>query len=188
MEPLERAEKVHKEADEVMWLVGLREILAPYGEVTLCGSYFLDVMVYPDIDLYIPPVSIAQLFDIGAQLAKSELVKQVIFEKDSAVLPGGLYLKPKIDYGAWGRPWKIDIWSLEQSVIDQKMSELQHFKAQMSPELRKQILTYKCAIINGLGRTPMYSGYFIYKAFIDEGMTDFQDVTGYLLAHGIEMG
>jgi hypothetical protein len=188
LKPLERSAKVRQEADWVMHDIRLQEILAPYGKITLSGSYFLDVMVYPDIDLYIPPVTIEQLFQIGAHLATAERVKQVIFEKDYAVLPGGLYLKPRIDYGDWDRPWKIDIWSIDQVIIDGKMTELQHFKAKMNPALREQIITYKCSIINAQQRTPMYSGYFIYKAFIDEGLTDFQDVTRYLIAHGIVMG
>ena len=79
-----------------MQSIRLYEILEPYGKVALAGSYFLDVMVYPDIDLYIPPVTIEQLFQIGAQLARAERVKQVTFEKDSTVLPGGLYLKPRM--------------------------------------------------------------------------------------------
>jgi hypothetical protein len=152
------------------------------------GSYFLDVMAYPDIDLYITKVSIDQLFAIGAQLAKSDLVFRVEFEKSNEPrLPRGLYLKPRIAYGDWGRPWKVDIWSLDEAVIEQLMQPMWRFQTRMTAQLREQIIRYKLSVMTKLNRPPMYSGYFIYKAFIDEGMTDFDQVTAYLIANGIRM-
>jgi len=186
--PSERSSRLGQEADFIMREVGLHEILSPYGRIVPTGSYFLNVMMYPDIDLYISKVSIDQLFEIGAQLAVSEMVFQVVFEKSRTPdLPGGLYLKPRIDYGDWGRPWKIDIWSLEDSVIDEKMKDMQRFEEKMTNRLREQILRYKYLILTERNRTPMYSGYFVYKAFIDEGLSDFQDVTRYLVHQGMEM-
>jgi hypothetical protein len=188
MNPLERASKLRQEADLVLQRVGVYDILRPYGRIVPTGSYFLDVMVYPDIDLMMSKVSIEQLFRIGGQLASSDMVFQVVFEKSrDADLPGGLYLKPRIDYGDWGRPWKIDIWSLDDPVIDQKMELIEHFKSKMAGALREQIIRYKLSIMTDKHRTPMYSGYFIYKAFIDEGMSDFQQVTQYLIDNGISI-
>jgi hypothetical protein len=112
----------------------------------------------------------------------------VVFEKSrSADLPGGLYLKPRIEYGAWGRPWKIDIWSLEDGVIDDKMEDMLRFKQAMTAEMKERIVRYKYSILTESHRTPMYSGYPICKAFIDEGLTDFDEVTQYLVEHGIRM-
>jgi hypothetical protein len=34
----------------------------------------------------------------------------------------------------------------------------------------------------------MLSGYHIYRAFLDEGLTDFEAVTRYLVEQGVEMG
>ena len=188
MDPLERADRLKREADLILQKVGVFEILRPHGRIVPTGSYFLDVMAYPDIDLYISRVNIDRLFEIGGRLAGSDLVFQVVFEKsDDPRLPGGLYLKPRIRYGEWERPWKIDIWSLEDQVIDQLMQPMHHFKTRMTTVLREQIVRYKLSVMTGKDRPPRYSGYFIYKAFIDEGMTEFSAVTEYLVANGIRM-
>jgi hypothetical protein len=189
MNPLERALKLRQEADLVLQEIRLSAILAPYSRIVPTGSYFLDVMVYPDIDVYMSKVSIEQLFQIGAQLAACPRVFQVVFEKsrDAVLMPGGLYLKARVEYGDWGRPWKIDIWSLDEAVIDQRMADMQRFRHKMTDRLREQIVNYKVSILTDQQRTPMYSGYFIYKAFLDEGIADFQKVAQYLKDNGIAM-
>lgn len=187
-DPFERSSRLRGEADFILEELHLYQVLSPYGRIVPTGSYFLDLMMYPDIDLYISKVTIEKLFEIGAQLAASALVFQVVFEKSRDMrLPGGLYLKLRIDYGDWGRPWKIDIWSLEEQVLDEKMEDMVRYKLGMTDLLRKQILEYKYSVLTPANRTPMYSGYFIYKAFIDEGLSDFAEVTRYLVDHGIQM-
>jgi hypothetical protein len=189
MLPLERATKLRQEADIVLGLIRLYDILRPYGKVFTTGSFFLDVMAYPDIDLYITKVNLEQLFHIGAQLARSELVTQVVFEKtdEPVLMPEGLYLKPRVNYGDWGRPWKIDIWSLDEAVILEKMVDMRRFQAKMTPELRQQILDYKLSLLTSQKRTPKYSGYYTYRAFLDIGLTDYASVTQYLVLNGIKM-
>ncbi len=187
-DPIKRASRLRQEADSVLKEVRLYDILSPYGQVVFTGSYFLDLMMYPDIDVYLSQTSIAEAFSVGSQFASSALVYQVVFQKSRTPdLPGGLYLKARIDYGDWERPWKIDIWFITDAVIEAKMVEMQRFKERMTHNLREQILRYKHSILTDAGRTPMYSGYFICKAFIDEGMSDSQDVTQYLQDSGIQM-
>ncbi len=189
LDPLQRSAALKQEADLILQKVRLYEILEPYGRIVPTGSYYLDVMIYPDIDFYLSKVSVEELFAIGGQLAACDIVYQVVFEKSRmAQLPGGLYLKPRIVYGEWGRPWKIDIWSLEDQVLDEKMAEIHRFKQAMTAELRERILRYKYSILTQDHRTPTFSGYYICRAFIDEGLTDFEEVTHYLVQHGIRMG
>jgi hypothetical protein len=64
---------------------------------------------------------------------------------------------------------------------------MQRFKAAMTESLRERIIRYKNTILTPAGRTPMYSGIFIYRAFVDEGLSDFGDVTRSLIAHGIQV-
>jgi hypothetical protein len=189
MDPLEHADKLRKEADQVLKLVRLDEILRPYGTVYPTGSYYLDVMAYPDIDLYITKVSLENLFGIRSQIAACDLVSQVVYENsdDPVNMPEGLYLKSRVKYGEWGRPWKIDLWSLAENVIQRKMEDMRHFQQKMTPVLRQQIIRYKLSVLTSQRRTPMYSGYHIYKAFIDEGLTDFESVTRYLISCGIQI-
>ncbi len=184
---LERADKLRHEADTVMEKVRLFEILEPHASVFLTGSYLLDVMAYPDIDIYITKVDLEQMFCIGAELARSELVSQVVFEKtdDTEHMPEGLYLKPRINFGNWGRPWKIDIWSLDKKIILDKMADMLHFQEKMTPFYRELIVRYKFGVMTAEKRTPMYSGYYIYKAILDEGLTDFASVTRYLVKSGV---
>jgi hypothetical protein len=156
MLPIEHADKQRSEADFVLKLIRMDEILNPYGRVFPTSSYYLDVMAYPDIDLYITKVSLEQLFDIGSQIATSDLVTQVIFERsdDPVHMPEGQYLKSRIKYGDWGRPWKIDLWSLAENVILHKMVDMRHFQQKMTPHLREQIIltSFQCSLLKSAHR------------------------------------
>lgn len=188
MSPIDRSAKLIQEADFIIREVELYDILELYGRIVPTGSYFLDVMIYPDIDLYISKVSINQLFQIGAKLANSKMVCEVVFQKSKiSSLPDGFYLKTRIEYGDWGRPWKIDIWSVDDAIVDKKMKPMQQFKAEMTEHIREQIISYKASILTDNYRTPMFSGFFIYQAFINQGISDFQEVTTYLIDNGIKM-
>lgn len=188
IDPLERSKIIKREADALLEKGKVFQILTQYGKVVLTGSYFLDTMIYPDIDLHIPKVSIPTLLEIGGKLAEHELTIEVVFQKPKVVnLPGGLYLKARFDYGDWGRPWKLDIWSLDDSLIEEQISEMNRLKGKMTEELRETIIRYKYSVMTDQGRTPRYSGYFIYKALLDKEIRDFGEVTQYLVQNGIKM-
>ena len=195
MDPLERARSVQQEAASLMHDIALYEVLEPYGPVVPTGSYYLDVMVHPDVDLYIPELSLDRVFGIGRQFADAEKVYQVTVLKLDMVgvpsLPEGLYLGLRVMAGAgyrdWGHMWKFDIVSFGQALVRERMAVMAHFRERMTASLREQIVRYKCSILNDRGRTPSHSGFFVYEAFIDKGLSDPADVTRYLADNGIDV-
>jgi len=188
MTPEERSRRLRKEADKVLAMVHLKRHCGPIGKIIPTGSYFLDCMMYPDIDVYMPFVPMEILFDIAIKLARYDCVKKINFEKGGpGDLAKGLYLKPIIEYGEWGRPWKIDIWSLPITIVEKKQTELEGFKHRMTPEHKKIILNYKFSVLTETKRTPLFSGFRIYQAVIDLGLKDFDKITQYLRKNGINV-
>lgn len=189
MTPRERARRLRLEADQVLAHIRLRERCADIGEIIPTGSYFLDVMVYPDIDLYLPPTSAERLLALGAQLAQYDCVKKLNFAKGGpGDLRDGLYLKPVVEIGNWERPWKIDMWSLPPAVVEQKQSDLADLKKRMTTVQRRRIIEYKLSILTDTGRTPMFSGIYIYQAVIQHNLEGFDDITQFLKTKGINVG
>jgi hypothetical protein len=183
---LKRARQLHREAGDLMRLLKVKDVLQPFGEVVPTGSYYLDLMVYPDLDLYVPKTAIPDIFAASGKMANTDMVIRVSFENElHPGLEGGLFINFRVNIGGWGRPWKVDIWWLEPVMITKKMEIMVHFRKILTPELRLSILKYKNSIMTKDRRTPMYSGYYIYKAFLDEGLSDPEHVTQYLLSKGI---
>jgi hypothetical protein len=185
-ESLERAGRLKLEAGQVMDSICLMESLLPLGEVSFTGSYFLDVMVYPDLDLYVPMTGIENIFAAVGRMASNPGVKRVTYEnEDHPGMQGGLFMNLRVNLGDWGHHWKVDIWWLNANLLHEKMEIMLRYKKMLTPDLRSQIILYKTSLLNNAGRTPRYSGYFIYKAFLDEGLRDPAEITGYLIANGI---
>ena len=186
MKTQERSRALRDEADQILKMIELRKHCAPIGDVLLTGSYFMDVMMYPDIDLYLPPTSSDVLLSVAAKIADHECVKKLNFKKGGVEeLEEGLYLKPYVDYGNWGRPWKVDMWCLPRGIAEKKHAELVELETRMTATQRERILNYKFQALTQEGRTPMFSGIYIYRAVIELGYEDSDDITMYLRENDI---
>ncbi|MHA2038950.1 MAG: hypothetical protein ACW98X_21155 [Promethearchaeota archaeon] len=188
MNPIERSKIIKKEADEVLKNINLVQHCEKIGKVTYTGSYFLDLMMYPDIDLYLPESNINEILNLAKTFAQYESVEKINFRKGiPGPLRNALYLSPRVEVGSWGRPWKIDIWAVNGRIINEKQDELIELKNSLTNETRKLILDYKYSVLTDEGRTPMFSGIFIYRAILNEGMTDYNEITNYLKKNGIKI-
>ena len=174
------------EADELIEGLRLREHGAGIGDLIPTGSYFLDLMMWPDLDLYLPPSTADDLLALGRVLARCECVKKLNFEKGGpGDLADGLYLSPVVQWGRWECPWKIDIWSLPLPIIEKKQAQLIDLKRRMTAAQRERILDTKHKLLTPAGRTPMFSGIHIYRAIIDHGLMAHDEIVGYLKDNGI---
>ena len=188
MTPDERAAALRQQADEVLDHIQLREHCSTIGDIIPTGSYFLDLMMYPDIDLYLPPTTPETLVAFGARLTRYDSVKRINFQKgDTGDLKNGLYIKSVIDHGDWERPWKIDIGSLSESIIEKKQAELIDLKNRMTPEHRHLILNVKHRLLTSEGRTPMYSGLYIYRGVVNQGLRELDQIVRYLKENNIDV-
>lgn len=187
-DPLIHASRLRREAEDLLVSLDIAGVLGQYGPVSFVGSFFLDLMAYPDIDINTTGLSLEQVFQFAVRISNDQRVRQVIFERgEQPDVKGGLYLKFRVRAGEWGRPWKIDLWTFPPALYRQRLAENQHFKDRLTPVLREQILRYKLSILTPQLRTPKYSGYWIYRAFLDEGLRDFKQVSAYLVANGIQL-
>lgn len=186
MPPEDRSRALRQEADQVLDLIHLQELCAPLGQLMPTGSYFMDLMMYPDIDFNLPLTTPEKLLGVAVELSKLECVQKIRYLRGgSGDLENGFYLKPEIAYGCWGRLWKIDIWSLPSTILEKTHAEMADLRTRMTPEHRAIILDTKYRLLTDAGRTPMFSGIYIYKAVIDNGLTELSDIVEFLKKNGI---
>ena len=186
MTPEDRSRALKQEADEVLALIGLNELVASIGPLMSTGSYFMDLMMYPDIDVNLPLTTPDKLLGVGVDLSKLACVKKLRYLRGGeGDLRDSFYLKPEISYGNWGRLWKVDIWSHPAPFLEKSHAEMTDLKSRMTAAHRTLILDTKYRLLTPEGRTPMYSGIFIYRAVINHGMTQQTEIETYLTDNGI---
>ncbi len=173
---------------------GIESILRDCGRLTVSGSYYLDLMAWPDLDLYVehrhePEFRVAFL-QIGPRIASVADVVSLRFKDHvrypEPLLPCGLYwgvrIRQKPDLN-----WKLDIWALPADAIDIRQTELDRIKARLTPDLRRIIVEAKQALLLPDGRTPIQSGYHIYRAVIDHGLRSVPEITEYVRLQGASL-
>ena len=143
-------------------------------------------MMYPDIDLYLPPTTPERLLGVAAELGKHNCVERINYRRGGpGELKNGLYLKPVVTHGAWERPWKIDIWSLPSPIVERSQAELDGLRTRMTPKQRSVILDTKYRLLTDEGRTPGLSGIYIYRVVIDNGLEELEDILEFLRRNGV---
>ncbi len=112
------------------------------------GSYALNLMVLPDIDIEISmhndSFNKEIFFEIGKQISQLPDIISMKFKDHHAFpvdsLPAGLYWNIRIHNDFHDIPWKIDLWAFNQQQIENNMIEIQRIKNNLNEENRKLII------------------------------------------------
>jgi len=108
--------QLHADADALLAESALPDLLAPYGQVQLTGSYRYRLMTVPDIDLHLinPAFDREQVKHLVTDLIAQGFWRGISYEDfvqfPREDLPVGYYIGLK--RLILGNFWKIDIWCL----------------------------------------------------------------------------
>jgi hypothetical protein len=171
--------------------------LASFGEIQFSGSYALDTMTWPDIDLSLDPfASTLTHGDILAELTRGLFgdtrVRKVDYRNfihhPKSGMTQGMYLGADVlDEGlkpfGHGVYWKVDLWILKDPGPSRLF--LESLRAHMTPAHKDRIMAYKAAWTKAWGHPPQMASYFLYQAVVFEGLSTEEEILPYLRTKGV---
>ncbi|MBL7223647.1 MAG: hypothetical protein ISS72_07330 [Candidatus Brocadiae bacterium] len=188
------ADALHAEASRLLRERGIGDLLRSYGHLIYTGSYALNVMAWPDIDLHLvmepDSLSLDRFFELGRELARLDGVDRLNFRNTCRApvngLPGGLYWGMRLDAGAPSTTWKVDLWATEADDLEANLALMSRFQEAMDGPSRRLIVQTKRALLTPAGRTPVLSGIHIYEAILFRGLRSLDDIRSYLREQGVD--
>ena len=196
MNALEIATRLRREAQTIIYDRGLDAILQPYGRVLYTGSYAVDMMAWPDIDISMilepDPRSLDAFFEIGKRIAEIPGTFRLNFfdnfvarSPGDEALPKGLYWGIRVQPEGCETPWKIDLWAVDAESIEKSKAWIARVRQALDEGTRRLIIEAKHSLLTPEGRTPILSGYHICEAILFKGLRTGDEIRSYLREQGI---
>lgn len=140
----EYSKKTKGQADKLLQSTKMLDILKKFGDVHIVGSYSMDVMYGPDIDILVETNNIKE----KSRSALQEIVDTEIFRKveygdfvkfPMKNRPSGyiLILKAEVE----NVKWEIEVWFLPN--VSKQLSEYKQLKSRITADNRIKILKAK---------------------------------------------
>jgi len=170
------SEKMKSEADEILSDTGLINILTPFGVPHIIGSYAMDLMYNPDIDIVVE----ADNLRVASINALSALVKKRDFEKieygdfikfPRGNRPNGYILVLRTTRG--DVRWEIEIWFLSRATKEE--NDVSQVRALLTPESKRAILEFKKQISERNISKHTISSADIYRAVLENNIVNFDE-------------
>lgn len=185
---LQKAKALQTQANTILQDLDLIKLLAKYGNIEIVGSYALELMSWEDIDLLvIGKPSYKNYLDVVNYLFARENVysmnlqdfrKSIYPDRPKGIYCGISYLMKPDTF------WKIDIWFLLDSTSIDVVNEV---KKKLNNDNRSIILNIKNEMRDKTEHGREVSGMDVYKAVLDEEITDLEGFREYLKKQGRDL-
>lgn len=171
--------ELKKSGNNILYEKGLLDILSSAGEPKIVGSYDLNLLINPDIDITVgvDKYDTDRYFDICKQIVKNLKPKRIKFVDQSVAkfkafpFSSGIFLGITIPTQEY--EWGIDTWFFTKEIFKERIEYHNSIKRDLSKEKRKYILDIKQEIYT----KPNYKSIDLYEAVIKYNI---KDVDGYI--------
>ncbi len=165
---------LRQEASELLNKEGLLSMLNAFGTTQVIGSYTLDTMTWPDIDISMnlpDGQNVERFFELGKRsAAKFQITKMSYSNHFIRNFPGfdhGLYWGIQLRYAE--REWKVDLWGYGDTDYQKHIAESDALHQRLQQADRTAILRIKHVICQHPDyRGNVYNSMAIYRAVLED--------------------
>lgn len=184
----EKQKQLHEQADGILRDLNLIQVLKKSGDPKIVGSYALDLMSWPDIDIVVvTEPNYKQYLELINYLFEKENVYSLNLQDFRKSIhpdrPQGIYcsisylVKPDLF-------WKIDVWFLQEA---KSLDVVNEVKLKLNDTNREIILKIKNEMREKTKHGKEISGIDVYNAVLDSEVKDLEGFRQYLKQLGREL-
>ncbi len=172
---------LRNEASDLLNTEGLLPLLKSFGTTRVIGSYTLDMMTWPDIDISMKlpdDQDVGLFFEIGKKIAtKFHVTKMSYSNHFIRNFPGfdhGLYWGIQLRYAE--QEWKIDLWGYGETDYEAHMTDFDVLHNQLQQADRTAILRIKHPVSQRPDyRGDVYNSMAVYRAVLTEKVASLEE-------------
>lgn len=184
----DRNDWLRSQANKVVKDFTLVDILQTAGKPKIVGSFAMNLMVWPDIDLEVQTVgrpSHVDVLAIAQALIEAGIARLTINDHRQSLhpdMPRGIYLGPDIVHQDIS--WQVDIWFISQEEVAERSKQITDLLSKLTKDYRDRILLLKQILAAHEAYHRGISSLDIYTAVIEHGVITIEDFSHYLALSG----
>lgn len=178
-------DRIHEEADNILYKLGLIDILNKWGIPHITGSYALRLMTWRDLDIYLETDTMteAEFFILGKTIEAALKPVKMSYRNERIArtkgLPCGLYWGVYLGNERNGA-WKIDVWAVDAKECNRLLNYSTNLESKLDSLTRMQILAIKSQCWKDPEYRRSYTSKDIYEAVLEKDITTIEGFRDYL--------